>query len=332
MAQTFRNGMGCQLSPFGTHNTAELCGSSTNCSASWRCARDVAGGGEEDVYGVFHPIGSPIIAADGLYGTESECKCYTCDPDGGGCVATTDGSNGAHAEETCSSACYYEYVANADGLCVQVSSSGNGVSEEACQFEQFAKNSGGPHGGRFGCFQNFATRHNVCVGIPIDGPNGRRGDETIYTDPMCQTVQCNPLSGVWRLNKGTKIPFTFSNGVPAADGYIWYHSSEMDNVLPVISVALLDEIVGDKRVIKLKASGRNALLRADGSYDYQNMWTSTGSDGATWDNPAAAIISTMPANTDCFEVDFVDLRRFCGVDDCFVRGSGSRLWMTLTRQ
>ena len=103
-----RQGYGCSLSPFGTYDSPEICSEETNCSARYRCAKglvEVDGvWGENDVFGIFFPVGQPLIASDGIFDTPEECQCYKCDATGGGCVATTDGTNGTHSESTCGNA------------------------------------------------------------------------------------------------------------------------------------------------------------------------------------------------------------------------------------
>jgi len=229
-------GYGCELSPFGTYDTQESCSQETNCSARYRCAKDVIGvdgvRGENDIFGTFHPLGEPLIASDGLFATPEECQCYTCDPSGGGCVPTTDGSNGSHSESTCGNACVYGYAANpTTGIC-ELSLDAVGISEEQCQIQEFQKNpAGGPYGGQYGCFSNFACRYGTCVGIPNDGLDGPRDGEVVYDsmeacensgactatsvtvprasaclgngvgDENClypNTLNCDPLPGTWQ--------------------------------------------------------------------------------------------------------------------------------------
>jgi hypothetical protein len=226
-------GFGCKLSPFGTYDTQENCSQDTNCSARYRCAKDVilvdGVRGENDVFGTFHPLGQPLIASDGVFSTPEECQCYTCDPAGGGCGPTTDGSNGTHSESTCGNACVYGYAANpATGIC-ELSLDAVGISEEQCRVQEFQKNpAGGPYGGQYGCFSNFACRYGACVGIPQDGLDGPRNGEVVYDsmeacensgctatsvtvprasvclgsgDESClypNTLNCDPLPGTWQ--------------------------------------------------------------------------------------------------------------------------------------
>lgn len=170
-AQTLE-GFGCKLSPFGTYETQETCSQDTNCSARYRCAKDVIEvdgvRGENDVFGTFHPLGTPLIASDGLYNTPEECQCYTCDPGGAGCVPTTDGSNGTHAESTCGNACVYGYAANSTtGIC-ELSLDAVGVSEEQCQIQEFQKN---PAGG-------------LTEGSMVVFPISHAGTEHVWVFPM----------------------------------------------------------------------------------------------------------------------------------------------------
>jgi len=244
-------GYGCELSPFGTYDTQGTCSQETNCSARYRCAKDVivvnGVSGENDVFGTFHPLGEPLIASDGLFDTPEECQCYTCDPNGGGCVPTTDGTNGEHSESTCGDACVYGYAANpATGIC-ELSSSAVGISEEQCQIQEFQKNPGqGPHGGEYGCFSNFACRYGTCVAIPDDGLDGPRNGEVVYDSlDACQnsgactatsvtvprasvctgddclypnTLNCDPLPGTWQLWRGAfrETPLYSSTVTPNA--------------------------------------------------------------------------------------------------------------------
>ena len=224
---------GCKLSPFGSYTDRDVCLQETSCAARWRCAKSVATvdgtTGEYDVFGVFFPLGSPIIADDGFYATADECMCYTCDvsSDALGCIATTDGANGTHADSSCDNACVYGYAADVQtGVC---GLSLNALaSREQCEIEEFAKNPGtGPHGGSYGCFDQFACRYGTCVGIPDSGLDGPRAGEVVYdsldaceSSGQCNessvTVErtsvcignsclfpdefsCNPLPGVWQM-------------------------------------------------------------------------------------------------------------------------------------
>lgn len=206
-------GFGCKLSPFGTYNTRELCATSSNCGARWRCARS---GGENDVAGTYHEAGTPLIVADGTFNTAEECICYTCDTTGGGCVAT-DGVNGTHNESTCGNACEYGYKVNASGECTK-SLDAVGVSLEQCEIQDTNKTTWG-----YGCFSKFACRYDTCVGIPDGGENGPRDGEAIYAsmeDCTCAKLECvdgnpmalngsaclfpglstcNPLPGTWQM-------------------------------------------------------------------------------------------------------------------------------------
>ena len=224
---------GCKLSPFGTHQDRSECLVNSNCASRWRCAKNVTTvdglGGEHDIFGVFFPVGTAIIATDGLYATAEECLCYRCDSSGSalGCVATDDGGNGTHADATCGNTCVYGFAANVEtGVCgLSLDSS---ATEEECQIMEFNKNpTSGPHAGKYGCFSNFACRYGTCVGIPDGGLDGPRTGEVIY-DSMdaCEssgqctegtvTVQrasvcigdsclypnefaCDPLPGTWQL-------------------------------------------------------------------------------------------------------------------------------------
>jgi hypothetical protein len=205
----------------------------SNCASRWRCAKNVTTvdgvKGEYDIFGEFSPVGSALIATDGLYATAEECLCYRCDPSGdaAGCIATEDGVNGPHADGTCGNSCVYGFAADVQtGLCGLTLDSG--ASEEECQIMEFKKNPAtGPHAGKYGCFSQFACRYGTCVGVPDGGVDGPRTGEVIYdsmdtcessgqctetsvTAPRASVCigdsclypdefSCNPLPGTWQL-------------------------------------------------------------------------------------------------------------------------------------
>jgi hypothetical protein len=334
------NGVGCKLSPFGVYDTVEGCRDESHCNARWRCA---ARDGETDVFGVEVAGGNPLLATDGVYNTREECMCYECDPSGGGCVPT-DKRNGTHQEASCGDACVYGYKANPanNNTCeLSLDEDAVGVSEEECQIVQFGLHPGeNAHGGGYGCFNQFACRYGVCVGIPESGDGSARPGEPVYesmaacTEAGCDadtpTVPepCDPLPGSWRVHRGNSgiymfgdesdQLFTFSASDLDADGFQWYNSSVSGDDSPILRLGFREDINNGERTVLLKMLGR--LQITAGSGDFKYMW-SINSEGGTPEAPAANVVATLPDDGSCFEMTSLDLNKFCGESACLHRST-----------
>lgn len=94
---------GCELSPYGTFDTADACNRSTICGASWRCSD----GNETDIVtGESVAAGLPIRAMDGVHNNAEDCVCWTCDGGTSGpgtaCVVDREGNGEFDTQEQCS--------------------------------------------------------------------------------------------------------------------------------------------------------------------------------------------------------------------------------------
>ena len=337
------NGVGCKLSPFGLYDTVEGCRDESHCNARWRCA---ARGGENDVFGARVDEGNPLLAADGVYNTREECKCYECDPSGGGCVPT-DKTNGTHQEASCGDSCVYGYKANPanNNTCeLSLDEDAVGVSEEECQIVQFGLHPGeNAHGGGYGCFNQFACRYGVCVGIPESGHGSARTGETVYesmtacTDAGCDadtpTVpeSCDPFGGNWRIrrdagqgNQSLRIHpgdlFTFSETDTDADGFTWYESSlQFDGIGPVIRIALKEELVGGERQVYMKFRLNASFNSTEYTGSMRQLWSSSPDERGSWESPHASEVAVLPNDDSCFTMYAVNLNEFCAEGSCVVR-------------
>lgn len=157
--------MNCQLTPYGTYPTNELCTATEKCGFKWRCARE----GDKDAEGKPAVPGTPVFVADGTFNSAGECLCYTCDVDTDAETATctpTDGEQGDHA--SCDT-CNYGYECEEDTrVWVQGGSYGN---DQTCVY--VADGAGG---------RRLATPQEVADGVETASYADVRGFSCISGD------------------------------------------------------------------------------------------------------------------------------------------------------